>query len=372
MTDFFVYGTLCHKPLLDLVAGAPVEAIPATVKGFAVYWAAGESFPMITAQEGSNAQGLLLRNLTERQKDRLDFYEMAFSYQRADVMVDPGTGPELASCYIAARKIFGKGAPWNLAEWSDKWAAISMRAAEEVMMSFGHEHPREVGARFGTIRMRAAAYANAQAAPSALTPAGLSAADVTSHKRMIPYSNYFAVDEHDLSFTRHDGTPSEVVNRATFMAADAVIVLPYDPVRDRVLLVEQFRAGPYFRGDPHCWALEPVAGRIDLGETAIQAAERETREEARLEIAKLIPVNRGYPSPGCSSEYYHLFVAIADLPDDIVGVGGQEAEAEDIRTHLFSFADLMDMVDGDRISTQPTCLLALWLARARDGLRQTG
>ncbi len=372
MNDFFVYGTLRHKPLLDLVAGAPVEAIPARISGFAVYWAAGESFPMITAEEGGQAEGLLLSNLTGIQRDRLDYYELAFGYQRADVCVDPGTGHEMASCYIAARQLYSQGEPFDLDGWIGKWAPTSMRAAEEVMMSFGNEDPRDVGARFGTIRMRASSYANAQADPSALTPSGLTAQNVISHRRMIPYANYFAVDEHDLSFQRHDGSPSEVVNRATFMAADAVIVLPYDPVRDRVLLVEQFRAGPYFRGDPHCWALEPVAGRIDPGETAIEAAERETREEARLEMSRLIPVNRGYPSPGCSSEYYHLFVGLADLPDDIVGVGGEETEAEDIRTHLFSYTELMEMVDNDRISTQPTCLLALWLSRARDGLRQTG
>lgn len=372
MSDLFVYGTLRHKPLLELITGGPVEAHPAKIPEFAVHWAKGESFPMISAQEGGVVHGLLLKSLTERQRDRLDFYEQAFGYNRADVLVHTCETKLMASCYIASRKLNRAGALWELQDWIDKWAVTSMRAAEEVMLSYGNEDPRDVGARFGTIRMRAAAYADAQAHPSALTPSGLNAANVTSHKRMIPYANYFAVDEHDLSFMRHDGTPSEVVNRATFMAADAVIVLPYDPVRDRVLLVEQFRAGPYFRGDPHCWALEPVAGRIDPGETAIEAAERETREETRLEISKLIPVNRGYPSPGCSSEYYHLFVGIADLPDDIVGVAGEAAEAEDIRTHLFSYAELMNMVDGDRISTQPTCLLALWLARAREGLRQTG
>ena len=73
MNDFFVYGTLRHKPLLDLVAGAPVEAIPARISGFAVYWAAGESFPMITAEEGGQAEGLLLRNLSGIQRDRLDY-----------------------------------------------------------------------------------------------------------------------------------------------------------------------------------------------------------------------------------------------------------------------------------------------------------
>lgn len=372
MNDVFVYGTLCHKPLLDLVAGAPVDTVPATMSGFSVCWAKGASYPLICSTDGSEARGILLRNLTGRQRDRLDFYEAAFNYYAADVAVTTTDGPQSASCYVASLRDHECGEDWSLDDWVAKWSVMTLRAAQEVMMSFGNEDPAEVGARFGTIRMRASAYAAAQANPSALTPSGLKASDVVSHKRTVPYANYFAVDEHDLSFTRHNGAPSEVVNRATFMAADAVIVLPYDPVRDRVLLVEQFRAGPYFRGDAHCWALEPVAGRIDPGETAIDAAMREAKEEARLNITKLIPVNRGYPSPGCSSEYYHLFVGICDLPDNIAGIAGEEAEAEDIRSHLFSFDRLMDMVDNDQISTQPTCLLALWLSRARDGLRTTG
>ena len=57
------------------------------------------------------------------------------------------------------------------------------------------------------------------------------------------------------------------VTRAAFVSGDAVTVLPYDPLRDRVLVVEQFRAGPQARGDAQAWQMEAIAGRIDPGET---------------------------------------------------------------------------------------------------------
>ena len=79
--------------------------------------------------------------------------------------------------------------------------------------------------------------------------------------------NFFAMDEMDLSFKRFDGSNSPIVTRAAFKSADAAIVLPYDPVRDRVLLVEQFRVGPYLRGASDCWSMEPIAGLIDAFET---------------------------------------------------------------------------------------------------------
>ena len=68
------------------------------------------------------------------------------------------------------------------------------------------------------------------------------------------------------------------------MSSDAVIVLPYDPVNDRILLVKQFRTGPYVKGDANPWVLEPIAGLIDVGETPVEAGLREAKEEAHLEI----------------------------------------------------------------------------------------
>jgi nudix-type nucleoside diphosphatase (YffH/AdpP family) len=151
--------------------------------------------------------------------------------------------------------------------------------------------------------------------------------------------------------------------------ADAVTVLPYDPVRDRVLLIEQFRTGPLARGDVAAWQLEAIAGRIDPGETPQDAARREAVEEAGLTLDTLIPVAGYYPSPGAISEFLYSYVALVDLPDGSAGIFGVEGEAEDIRGHLIPFAQMMDLVASGEIANAPLILTALWLQRERARLR---
>ena len=147
-------------------------------------------------------------------------------------------------------------------------------------------------------------------------------------------------------------------------------VLPYDPVRDRVLLVEQFRMGPYGRGDPLPFVLEPVAGRVDAGESPEQTARRETREEAGLELDALEHVSSHYCSPGASTEFFHCYLGIADLPDDGRGAGGLDAEHEDIRTHVIPFARAMALMESGEINIGPLVLMLLWLERERPRLRE--
>lgn len=63
-----------------------------------------------------------------------------------------------------------------------------------------------------------------------------------------------------------------------------MIVLPYDPIHDRVLLVEKFRAGPFARQGENPWCLEPIAELMDQGETPEEAGLREAHEEAGLTL----------------------------------------------------------------------------------------
>ena len=109
----------------------------------------------------------------------------------------------------------------------------------------------------------------------ALPHSGLGRGDVQVADLTRAYADFFAVEEYHLSFRRFDGGHSPVVKRAAFVATDASILLPYDPRRDAVLVIEQFRAGPFARGDAAPWLLEPVAGRIDPGETPEGAARRD-------------------------------------------------------------------------------------------------
>jgi ADP-ribose pyrophosphatase len=193
--------------------------------------------------------------------------------------------------------------------------------------------------------------------------------DVQVLAKRRPYTGFFAVEEYDLRFRRFDGGMSDVVSRTAFVTGDAVTVLPYDAVRDRVLLIEQFRPAPFVRGDAECWSLEAIAGRVDAGETPEDAARREAVEEAGLALGDLLFVAGYYPSPGAVAEYLYSYVALTDLPDGIAGVFGLDGEAEDIRGHLVSFDALMGLVQSGEINNAPLVLTALWLARERGRLR---
>jgi nudix-type nucleoside diphosphatase (YffH/AdpP family) len=136
-----------------------------------------------------------------------------------------------------------------------------------------------------------------------------------------------------------------------------------------VLLIEQFRAGIWRRGDPHPWSLEVIAGRIDGGETPEAAAIREAREEAGLHVSDLLPIASYYASPGATTEYLTSFVGLVDLSGMKGGVGGLASEDEDIRALVVPFETLMEAVSSGEAENGPLLISALWLAARRAGFR---
>ncbi|RMC37837.1 NUDIX domain-containing protein [Paracoccus alkanivorans] len=197
-------------------------------------------------------------------------------------------------------------------------------------------------------------------------------ADIRLHARHQPYAGFFTFEEWRLSHRTHAGGFTPELRREGFVMGDAVVVLPWDPVRDRVLVIEQFRLGPAMRHDPQPWMLEAIAGRIDAGETVEEAARREALEEADLQLIRLIPAIHHYPSPGAVTEFLYQFLGIADLPDGCAGIHGLDGEAEDIRGHLLKRSELTAMVLAGQITNGPLAMMALWLEGQAESLRAAG
>ncbi|WP_176249122.1 NUDIX domain-containing protein [Sulfitobacter sp. HGT1] len=366
MKNLFFYGTLRHIPLLEIVLGRPAADIALTPQGLADHAAlavAEGPFPCVVEQPGAVTQGLLVEGLSDTDIARLDFYEGSFAYDLRDVTLQGG---QRAQVYFPTPGVWTTAAPWDLAEWEKDWAALSCFAAREVMDYFGKYSVTQVGRMFPMIRTRAAAMVNAaQSRHGAGTFDGT--VDVQRIDRV--YTNFFALNEYQLRHERFDGTMTQVLERAVFVASDAALVLPYDPQRDCVMLVEQLRMGPIARGDTAVWQFEPIAGRVDPGETPQEAAHREAAEEAGITFNSLELVAEVYASPGDSTEFFYIYVGLADLPDKSTGVSGLDTEDEDIRSHLMSFEDLMAMVDTQQAANAPLVIAAYWLARHRDRLR---
>lgn len=378
MRPLFVFGTLRHPPLLAAVAGGKVAALPALLADHAAARALApdgspQPFPLLVARPGAAAEGLLLRP-DAPQRARLDAYETLFAYVPVPEVVALADGTRIeADLYRPppGPAAWRPGPDWNLAEWAQDWGALRTLAAAEVMALWPALGPGAMRMRYPMLEIAAASALRAQAMPAPATLRRATAAgDVAPVATRRPYARFFGVREDDLRFRRFDGSLGSPVTRAGFVMGDAVTVLPWDPRRDRVLLVEQFRYGAWLRGDPNPWSLEPVAGRIDPGETPEQAARREAQEEARLTLGALHPIGRYYPSPGAVSEYLVSFVALADLPDSAAGLGGLPSEAEDIRAHVLSTDHLMDLVASGEVENGPLLTSALWLSLNRARLRQ--
>ena len=146
------------------------------------------------------------------------------------------------------------------------------------------------------------------------------------------------------------------------MGSEASLILPYDPILNKVLLVEQFRIGPFCRGDRAPWVFEPVAGIIEVGETPEEAAKREVFEEAGLEVNQLVKIGSGYPNPGEATSYFYNYIAIVDLSEYSPGIYGAKNEGEDIRTHVADFNTVLNWSASNKLRVLPLNTMVLWLA----------
>lgn len=369
MADFFFYGTLRHLPLLSVVLGQAVTGEPARLAGLAVRQAMEGAFPVPVEQPGAVAEGILVRGIGLEGIARLGHYEGGFAFDVVEREVETATGPVTARVYLPRPGEWPVGEPWQLADWLADWGEVATETARDVMALHGTLPAEAVRARYPQMLVRAASRLLArQSAPTTLRMRA-GPGDVEVERCHPAYARFFAVEEYRLRHRRFDGGMSPALDRATFIMADAVTVLPYDPRRDRVLLVEQFRSGPMARGDAQCWQLEAIAGRIDAAEGPEATARREAVEEAGLVLGELILVARCYPSPGGVTEFLHNYVALCDLPDGSDGTHGLEVEGEDIRTHVIAFDRLMDLVASGEVQNAPLILVALWLQRERPRLR---
>ncbi len=193
-------------------------------------------------------------------------------------------------------------------------------------------------------------------------------ADVELVDKTTPYDGYFRIDVYRLRHKRFGGGWTEVMSRELFERGRATVVLPYDPVRDAVVLIEQFRIGAYAAGLAP-WLIEPVAGIVEPGETPEEVARREALEEAGCEIAELEPIGTVLSSPGGCSEVLHLSCGRVDSAG-VGGIHGLEHEHEDIRAVVEPVDSVLERLAKGEYINASTVMTLQWLALNRARLQR--
>lgn len=201
-------------------------------------------------------------------------------------------------------------------------------------------------------------------------------ADVAVEAHEVTYRGYFRVERYRLRHRLFAGGWSAPVVREVFERGQAVAVVLYDADRDRLVLIEQFRAGAFAAGHTgqvadvaSPWLVEIVAGIIGDGETAEDVVRREALEEAACRVLALEPICRIFATPGGGSETVGLYYARATAPAAGT-LHGLDAEHEDIRVLLLPPEDAYAAIADGRIVNGPTIIGLQWFQLNQHRLRR--
>lgn len=200
--------------------------------------------------------------------------------------------------------------------------------------------------------------------PETFIPA---ADDVEIIERENCFKGFYKLDRLHLRHRQFSGAMGPQLSRELFVRHNAVCVLPYDPQRDSVVLIEQFRVGAMQKSS-NPWMIELVAGLIDKDEEPEEVARREAIEEANLILGALWPITTYFPSPGGSDELVYLFVGRCDS-EGAGGVHGLAEEGEDIRVSVWPLEDALQAVKDGRINNAASIIALQWLALNRGEVR---
>lgn len=182
------------------------------------------------------------------------------------------------------------------------------------------------------------------------------------------YNGFFRLSTIELTHEKFAGGQSDTLIRELIDRKHAAGILPYDPERDEIVLVEQFRIGA-IEDAAGPWLIEVIAGYREPGEDSTALVEREAVEEADCMVSNLIPVHRYYSSPGGCNEEIQLYIGRTNT-SGVGGIHGLAHEGEDIRVHVVPADTAFEWLDSGRINSAMPIIALQWFRMNREKIRQ--
>ena len=189
--------------------------------------------------------------------------------------------------------------------------------------------------------------------------AKISKSDYLIKTRRKRFRGFLRIDTITLKHKLFLGGWSSEIERELLVREDAVGVLLFDPKRNELVLVRQFRVGLVDKGDSP-WILELVAGMVEAEEQLEEVAIREVREESNVEVSDLIKICDYFNSPGISSEKIRLYLGIV-ASEKMGGVYGLEDESEDIEVVVMCYEDAINALRKGYLANAMSIIALQWL-----------
>jgi nudix-type nucleoside diphosphatase (YffH/AdpP family) len=189
--------------------------------------------------------------------------------------------------------------------------------------------------------------------------------EILGRKRLL--DAFFKVDEVTVSHETFGGEMSKPRPYLVLERGDAVAALLYDPDRQKVITVCQFRLPTVEKSKDGGWLIEAVAGMIDGSadgtpeETPLACLVREVEEETGYKISEAYPICNFYSSPGGSGERIYLFYAEVRECDKVGQGGGLAGDGEDIQIVEFDRESFFAKLMAGEFEDPKLIIAGLWL-----------
>ncbi len=178
-------------------------------------------------------------------------------------------------------------------------------------------------------------------------------------KSEVMYAGFNKITRYFFEFSGFDGKTTLSMDKEVFERKSAVAALLYDPKRDCVVMIEQFRPG-CFVAENIPYPLEIPAGLIDKGATdPEEVARKEASEEANCDIQQMMKIGYFFPEISFSSRRIYLFCGKVDVSKTHLS-GGLKEENEDTKISLVPVADLRKLMEEGRIINSHTLIAVQW------------
>ncbi|MEM6667032.1 MAG: NUDIX domain-containing protein [Pseudomonadota bacterium] len=186
--------------------------------------------------------------------------------------------------------------------------------------------------------------------------------DIRITSRTSLYSGFRQLDDVRFRYQGRIGTRvTAELSREVADIGPVFAVLPYDPIRNTLVLLRQFRIGAHL-ATGHGQLIEIVAGLVDPGERVEETARRETQEEAGVPVLDLERALTFLPSPGFTTEHATLFCARV-ASNGVPEIAGEASETEYIEPVIVSVDDALAALDAGHLTNAYSNIALSWFAR---------
>ncbi len=180
------------------------------------------------------------------------------------------------------------------------------------------------------------------------------------------FCDHFTMYVHDIA---HKSFTQEKIrySRNQVIVKNSVGGILFDPKRDAVVMIEQFRVGAMGHHPSSPWLLEIVAGYVEANEDNETALVREVQEETGANVLSVKPILEYFTSPGGLTEKTQLFCAMVDS-QGLGGIHGNDDEQEQIMVHVLDTQTIFEMLDQQWLTSSATVIAVQWLRMHHDHL----